>query len=348
VSNFVHQMSTASNHKGPACTFEQVFDLRAQVSIIRVGLSGKLTAGTNTRASSDNQVHFAGENRLSPSDTGMKSHFRRMLLSQLGKEESQKRAQRLSHRKMSSKEVARKTILVIDDEPSSLELATYILTNDGFQVLTAASAKEGKDFLQAGSDICMVITDLRMPGEDGFTVLTFLKENLRFHNIPAIVFTSCSYGAVVTRAIKFGAVDYLAKPFNAESLLARVHRTLERSKGVVLLVTDNELQKEMLLRDLQTGGFQVVTATTGAAASALLKTSQFRLVISELALHDMTGLDLMLSAQEFSPGLPFLFLSDPGMRITDNDIRAAGGFGLIERPLSNVDVLRKVRAVRCR
>ena len=281
-------------------------------------------------------------------DTSMKSHYRRMLLAQLGKEEGQKRAQHLSRRKRSSKEVGRKTILVIDDEPSSLELATHILTGDGFRVLTASSAQEGKELLQAGSDICMVITDLRMPGEDGFAVLTFLKENLRFHNIPAIVFTSCSYGAVVTRAIKFGAVDYLAKPFNAESLLARVHRTLERSKGVVLLVTDDELQKEMLLRDLEAAGLQVVTATTGATASAILRISQFRLVISELALHDMTGLDLMLSAQEFSPGLPFLFLGDPSLRITDNDVRAAGGFGLIDRPLSNVDVLRKVRAVRCK
>jgi DNA-binding response OmpR family regulator len=281
-------------------------------------------------------------------DTSMISHYRRMLLAQLGKEDARNHSQQVSRRKRSSKEVSRKTILVIDDEPSSLELATQILTDDGFRVLTASSAKEGKELLQAGSDIAVVITDLRMPGEDGFAVLTFLKDNLRFHNIPAIVFTSCSYGAVVTRAIKFGAVDYLAKPFNAESLLARVHRTLERSKGVVLLVTDDQLQEEMLLRDLKSAGLQVVTTTTGTKATAILKTSQFRLVISELALHDMTGLDLMLSVQEFSPGLPFLFLGDPNLRITDNDVRAAGGFGLIERPLSNVDVLRKVRAVRCK
>jgi DNA-binding response OmpR family regulator len=254
----------------------------------------------------------------------------------------------VSRKKRSSREFGRKTILVIDDEPSSLELASHILTNGGFRVLTASSAQEGKELLQAGSNICLVITDLRMPGEDGFAILAFLKENLRFHNIPAIVLTSCSYGATVTRAIKFGAIDYLAKPFSTESLLARVHRTLERIKGVVLLVTDDELQKGMLLRDLETAGLQIVTATTGSEAFALLRSSQFRLVVSELALSDMTGLDLMLGTQEFSPGLPFLFLSDPNVRVTDNDIRAAGGFGLIDRPLSNVDVLRKVRAVRCK
>jgi DNA-binding response OmpR family regulator len=302
----------------------------------------------NTRASPDNQADLEGETRLHTLDTSMKSHYRRVLLAQLGKEEGQRRAKHMSRRIRSSEEVGRKTILVIDDEPSSLELAAHILANDGFRVLTASSAKEGRELLQGGSDICLVITDLRMPGEDGFAVLAFLKDNLRFHSIPAIVFTSCSYGDVVTRAVKLGAVDYLSKPFNAESLLARVHRTLERSKGVVLLVTDDELQKEVLVRDLAAAGLQIVTTTTGAKASAILKTSQFRLVISELALDDMTGLDLMLTTQEYNPGLPFLFLGEPGLRITDNDVRAAGGFGLIERPLSNVDVLRKVRAIRCK
>lgn len=280
-------------------------------------------------------------------ENSQKTHYRRMLLAQLGKEVSNKNGQYLSRRHRSVDEVARKTILVIDDEPSSLELASHILNEGGFRVLTAASAREGRELLQAGNDIALVITDLRMPGEDGFSVLSFVKENLRFSNIPVIVFTSCSYGDVVTRAIKLGALDYLAKPFNAESLLGRVHRTLERSKGVVLLVTDDELQKNMLVRDLEAAGLSIVTARSGEEATTLLERSRFRLVISELALPDMTGLDLMIRTQEVTPGLPFLFLGDPAVRVTDNDIRAAGGFGLIERPLSNVDVLRKVRAVRC-
>jgi len=274
-----------------------------------------------------------------------RAHYRKLLLVQLGKDVNRKGAPYLSRRKREPKAVIRKTILVIDDEPSSLELAAHVLTSDGFRVLTASSAQEGRELLQAGSDICAVITDLRMPGEDGFAILSFLRENLRFRNIPAIVLTSCSYGAAVTRAIEFGAIDYLAKPFNAESLLARVHRTLERSKGAVLLVTDDELQKGMLVRDLEAAGLLITVATTGAQAAAILKTSQFRLVIAELALRDMTGLDLMTSTQESCPGLPFLFLSDPTIRVNENDVRAAGGFGLIERPLSNVDVLRKVRAV---
>jgi DNA-binding response OmpR family regulator len=302
----------------------------------------------NTRVSPDNQVNLAGENRLRVLDTSMKSHYRRMLLAQLGKEEGQRRAQHLSRRIRSSEVTGRKTILVVDDDHPFLEFVTEILTSDGFRVLTASSVKEGRNLLQASSDICLVITDLLMPGEDGFALLTFLKENLRFNNIPAIVFTSCSYGDFVTRAIKLGAVNYLAKPFNAESLLARVHRALERSKGVVLLVMDDELQIGVLVRDLEATGYQIVTATTGATASVFLKTTEFHLVISELALQDMTGLDLMLSTQEFNPGLPFLFLGYPGLRITDNDIRAAGGFGLIDRPLNNVDVLRKMRAVRGR
>ena len=53
----------------------------------------------------------------------------------------------------------------------------------------------------------------------------------------------------------------------------------------------------------------------------------------------------MMEAQETSPKLPFLFIDEHGLRVTDDDIRSAGGFGLIMRPFNNFDVLRKVRAI---
>jgi two-component system response regulator PilR (NtrC family) len=120
---------------------------------------------------------------------------------------------------------------------------------------------------------------------------------------------------------------------------------LERSKGVVLLVTEDVVQGSILERTLTANGFHVLPATNGEGARRLLSERDVGLVISELALDDMTGLDLMMGAQETSPKLPFLFLDDHGLRVTDDDIRSAGGFGLIMRPFNNVEVLRKVRAI---
>jgi len=184
-----------------------------------------------------------------------------------------------------------------------------------------------------------------MPDEDGFSLLEFLRENLRFSHIPAIVTSCCSHQDKVSHAIELGAADYLSKPLNAESLLSRVHRVFERIKGMILVVSEDDLQRSILIRILGAAGFEIVAANTGAQALNVPVGKSVRLVISELVLEDMTGLDLMMEAQGITSAVPFLFLNDPITRVTDDDIRSAGGFGLIDRPLSNVDILRKVKAI---
>jgi DNA-binding NtrC family response regulator len=265
-----------------------------------------------------------------------KSFYRKMLLVQLGKEGSQQ-SRRAS--------VDRITILIIDDEQSALELASHILVSDGFRVRVAASVKEGKAMLQSDSEISLIITDLRMPDEDGYSMLEFLRENLRFSHIPAIVSSCCTHQDKVSRAIQLGASDFLSKPFNAEALLSRVHRVFERTKGMFLVVSEDDLQRSMLIRTLTIAGYEVIAADTGTQALSVLAGRGVKLVISELVLDDMTGLDLMAEAQGIATAVPFLFLNDQITRLTDDDIRSAGGFGLIERPLSNVDILHKVKGI---
>ena len=220
----------------------------------------------------------------------MRSFYRKLLMAQLGKESAQGKSKNSNDRQRTSDVSNYRTILIVDDESSSQELASHILGEAGFKVQSAGSVQEGKELLQSDSDICLVITDLRMPGEDGYSLLEFLKENLRFRHIPAIISSCCADHEHVSRAIEMGAVDYLTKPFDAESLLARVNRTLERSKGIVMLVTEDVVQGSILLRTLTANGFHVLPATTGEDARRLLAEKDVGLVISELALDDMTGL----------------------------------------------------------
>jgi len=275
----------------------------------------------------------------------MKSFYRKMLLVQLGKEGSQQSQLASIDRKRAQDNAAARTILLIDDEPTALELASHILMGDGFRVRLATSVKEGKALLQSDSEISLVITDLRMPDEDGFSVLEFLRDNLRFNHIPAIVTSCCTHHDKVSRGIELGASDYLSKPYNAESLLSRVHRVLRQTSGLVLVVLKDVLQRSILVRVLGGGGFEIVTANTGEQALSMLAGKSVKLAISELVLEDMTGLDLMMEAQSTSSTAPFLFINDPITRVTDDEIRSAGGFGLIDWPMNNIDILRKVRAV---
>ena len=276
----------------------------------------------------------------------MKSIYRLKVISQLGLSTGtpSKRPQVIRDRPGKSADA--KTILVVDDEPSSLELAAIYLESDGFTVLPADSVAEGKKLLQSHTDIALVITDLKMPKEDGFALLQCLRDNLRFNHIPAIVFTSCSDHSYVIKAIELGAQEYIAKPFTAEVLLARVRRVLERCQKTLLLVSDYHSTILILTRALSVEGFTIVSATNGTEAVELITMSSVDIVITELSLDDMTGFDLMTKAQEVRPGFPFLFLGDPGIRVSQDAILAAGGCGLIDKPFNNLEVIRAVQRVR--
>ncbi len=238
-----------------------------------------------------------------------------------------------------------KSLLVVDDEPSVIELVDASLDSNLFKVVAAESVSEARSILQSHSDIALVLTDLRMPGEDGFSLLEFLRSNLRFHHIPSIVLTSCSDIRFVRHAIELGAQAYLAKPFTREALVERITGVLESSAITIVLVSDNHTARTILGRDITLAGYTVQTAENGARALELIKKGRVSLIISELVLEDMTGLDLLGRASDAGGGVPFLFISDPQLKASEEIVKAAGGYGLIRRPFRNSEVVQMIRAM---
>lgn len=271
----------------------------------------------------------------------MKSHYRKLLQVQLGKDTEEVVQRRDTPRKENRSGVAK--ILVVDDDPGFLEFASFHLETNGYEVVTAQSASEAKSILQARSDIGLVVTDLKMPFEDGFVVLDFLRDNLRFNHIPAIVTTCMVSTQFVARAINYGAIDYLAKPYTGVALLQRVKSALSRSKGALLIVVEEDLQYSILERALSSAGYSTSRAADCQQAKAKIAENHYAVVISDLVLNDGTGLDLLLMAKEIRPSTEVVFLQDQSVRATDEEIRAAGGRGLIERPIKNTDVVQAVR-----
>ena len=133
----------------------------------------------------------------------------------------------------------RHKILVIDDDPSLRRVLEYNLEEDGHEVTVAAS---GSDGLQAFDELgtALVITDLKMPGIDGFQVLREIKE--RSPDTLVIIITA--FGAVETavEAMKLGAYDYITKPFNRDELKMVVRKALQ----VTSLSRENRQLREEL------------------------------------------------------------------------------------------------------
>lgn len=121
------------------------------------------------------------------------------------------------------------SILVIDDEPASLKVLLTILTEQGYAVHPANEGELGLHFARH-TPPDLVLVDVRMPGIDGYGVCKCLKSDPSTRAIPVIFVSSIDHAIDKVRAFRSGAVDYVAKPIDAEEVLARIetHISLRR------------------------------------------------------------------------------------------------------------------------
>jgi two-component system alkaline phosphatase synthesis response regulator PhoP len=124
----------------------------------------------------------------------------------------------------------KKTILVVDDEKDLLELISYNLQRNGYEVLTAANGAVALEMAQRQVPD-MVLLDLMLPGLDGTEVARRMKADPRTANIPIIMLTAKAEETDVVVGLTIGADDYVTKPFSPKVLLARMNTVLRRTES---------------------------------------------------------------------------------------------------------------------
>ncbi len=121
------------------------------------------------------------------------------------------------------------TILIIDDEKNYLLVLEDLLSEEGYEILTAETAQQGLALLQS-HDLDAVVTDMRMPGMDGMTLLERAREI--DPELPVIMMTAYGSVAKAVEAMKKGAFDYITKPFENEELKLTIHKAIEHYRLV--------------------------------------------------------------------------------------------------------------------
>lgn len=127
-------------------------------------------------------------------------------------------------------------ILVVDDEPSIVQLSRLYLEREGFRV---EEAVDGKSALQKVQDIrpALVLLDIMLPELDGLEVCRRLRAEK--NQIPVMLVTARDEDIDKILGLELGADDYLTKPFNPREMVARVKALLRRSKAVT--VSDSQI-----------------------------------------------------------------------------------------------------------
>ena len=122
-------------------------------------------------------------------------------------------------------------VLVIDDDPTVLDVLSRYLMRDGYDVHGVADAEAATRILAGGVDVDLVILDIVLPSMDG---LSFLRQLRTTSNVPVILLTARIGEADRIVGLDSGADDYVLKPFSPRELAARVRTALRRAKPAVL------------------------------------------------------------------------------------------------------------------
>jgi DNA-binding NtrC family response regulator len=135
-------------------------------------------------------------------------------------------------------------LLVVDDDPVTIDLLKEVLSKEGYEVSTALS---GEEAIAQGMDhlFDIIITDVRMGEKDGMEVLRFFKKNAPETTVILIT----AFGSIETaiEAIREGAYDYISKPFKLDEIKFTIQRALEQRR----LIQENKYYRQELLDKYQ-------------------------------------------------------------------------------------------------
>ncbi|MBI4679384.1 MAG: response regulator transcription factor [Elusimicrobia bacterium] len=119
-------------------------------------------------------------------------------------------------------------ILVVEDQPATLDLICDVLKEEGFEVQQAQSATGARESMRRAAPE-LIILDRGLPDGDGLDLLKELRSEPKWTGLPVIILTAKKSVEDRVLGLKGGADDYLAKPFNTEELVARVEALLRRT-----------------------------------------------------------------------------------------------------------------------
>src|SRR5580704_17800228 len=123
--------------------------------------------------------------------------------------------------------MAGEPILIVDDTPVNLKLTRILLVNEGYKVMTAASAEEALELLRSYHPQ-LILADIQLPGIDGLELTRRIKKNEETRDITVVALTAFAMKGDEQKAVEAGCDGYITKPIDTRSLGARIREHLNR------------------------------------------------------------------------------------------------------------------------
>jgi hypothetical protein len=194
-------------------------------------------------------------------------------------------------------EAGDRVLLVIEDDEGFARTLVDMARERGFRVVAALTGTDGLELAKSMKPDAITL-DLRLPDMDGWVLLDRLKHDPETRHVPVHVISAV---ADEVRARQQGAVAVLEKPLEKEALdeaLDGIHEFLERRVRRLLVVEDDDTERQAIVELVGNGDVQIIAVGTGKEALAALEREPFDCMVLDLKLPDMTGLDVIKAIKQ--------------------------------------------------
>jgi two-component system cell cycle response regulator len=257
-------------------------------------------------------------------------------------------------------------ILVIEDDPSSQELMSYLLDAHGYATTVASRGDEGLAAARRERPD-LVLCDIQLPGLDGYAIASQLKSDEVLKSVPLVALTALAMVGDREKMTAAGFDSYVSKPIDPMNFVAQIEPLLPAhlrgrlsaratvdtaaapevpARATIVVVHDTPENLELKHSILEPGGFRVLTATMDRALE-LVRTSMPSLIISDVGLPDATGLALLrtLKANPDLCSIPVMMITATQADLPTRDAALRlGACRILLRPLDAADVLTEVES----
>jgi CheY-like chemotaxis protein len=224
-------------------------------------------------------------------------------------------------------------ILVIEDNPTNLELMAYLLQAFGHTVMTAEDGEEGLEAVRREVPD-LIVCDVQIPKYDGYEVAAQLKNHPTFRAIPLIAVTALAMVGDRDKMLAAGFDGYISKPINPETFVHEVEAFLgstgklphhpaphltaqlpERppnpAPATILAVDNSAVNLSLMQSTLEPFGYQLICVQSAAEALALLRQTKPDLILSDIHMPGMDGYAFIqaVKADQQWRDIPFVFIS---------------------------------------
>jgi len=191
-------------------------------------------------------------------------------------------------------------ILIIEDNPTNMELMVYLLRAFGYQPLLAHNGEEGVEVARREVPD-LIICDVHLPKLDGYGVVAQLKQDPNLKDIPALAVTALAMVGDREKLLAAGFDGYIGKPIEPDTFVSQIESFLpgemsprdENDIATILIVDDHVLNREFLMTLLGYSGHRLLEASSGMEGLKVMEAERPDLVISDILMPNMDGYEFV-------------------------------------------------------